>query len=431
MAQRIAIFGAGYIGLVTAACFAELGHTVAVRDIDSDKIAALQAGRIPIFEPGLAELIARNAGRLSFTVDADDAAADAQVVFVCVDTPPTASGDADLSRVWSVVDSMKGAAHLSAFVVKSTVPVGTGARIRAVLDTAGLRHVGYAANPEFTAEGRAVQDFMHPDRVVIGTDDHATAELLAAVHDGIDGPVMAMDVRSAEAVKLMANALLATKISFANEAAAICEATGADVNLVMDAVGADARLGRGFLNAGIGWGGSCFPKDTIGLKALAVNGGYHPQLLSAVIEVNELTRRRAVIRLKEELGTLDGKTVAVLGMTFKPGTDDMRESPATVIVDRLLTEGATVRSWDPMAQPQTTPPWSSTTRCASPLEALTGSDAAMLVTEWPELRDVDWPEAAAAMAAPVLFDGRNLLEPGAMADAGFTYLSVGRATVRG
>lgn len=431
MSQRIAVFGAGYIGLVTAACFADLGHTVVVRDIDTDKIAALQAGRVPIFEPGLAEMIEANASRLSFTADVDAAVVGADVVYVCVDTPPTVSGDADLSRVWAVVQSVKHAPHLKAFVVKSTVPVGTGDRIRTALDAAGLAGVAYASNPEFTAEGKAIDDFMHPDRVVVGARDADTAALIASIHGGVDGPVMAMDVRSAEMVKLMANALLATKISFANEAAAICESTGADVELVMSAVGADARLGAHFLRAGIGWGGSCFPKDTVGLKAMSTNGGYHPQLLSAVIEVNELARRRAVIRLKEELGTLSGKTVAVLGMTFKPGTDDMRESPATVIVARLLAEGAAVRCWDPLATTPAGTPWSQTTRYPSPIEALSGTEAAMLVTDWPQLRDVDWAEAAAAMTSPVLFDGRNLLDPSSMAAAGFTYLSVGRATACG
>jgi UDPglucose 6-dehydrogenase len=428
--SQIAVFGAGYVGLVTAACFAELGHTVTVRDINEAKVTALRAGRVPIYEPGLTEMIERNAARLTFTDDADEAAAAAQIVYVCVDTPPTVSGDADLSRVWAVVESVRNAPHLAAFVVKSTVPVGTGSRIRAALDAAGLAGVGYASNPEFTAEGKAVTDFMQPDRVVIGSEDPATAALIAALHDGLDGPVMTMDVHSAEMVKLIANALLATRISFANEAANVCEATGADVEQVMTAVSADRRLGGQYLRPGIGWGGSCFPKDTVGLKAMASNGGYHFQLLSAVIEVNELQPRRAVIRLREELGKLVGRTVAVLGMTFKPGTDDMRESPATLIADRLLVEGATVRCWDPMARTPSDAPWSQATRCASPLEALAGADAAMLVTAWPELLEVDWAAAAAVMATPVLFDGRNLLNPAAMGAAGFTYISVGRATVR-
>ena len=430
MPRSIAVFGAGYIGLVTGACFAELGHRVVVRDIVPDKVAALNAGDIPIYEPGLSDVIARNAGRLRFTLDADEAATGAEVVFVCVDTPPTVSGDADLSRVWAVVEALQGAVHLKALVVKSTVPTGTGAKIRAYLDRAGLGHVGYASNPEFTAEGRAVADFMRPDRIVIGAFDEASAALVAEIHEGVDGPVMVMDVLSAETVKLTANALLATKISFANEVANLCEATGADVERVMGAVGADRRLGAHFLKAGVGWGGSCFPKDSMALKQLAANSGYPFQLLNAVIEVNDLQRRRAVNRLKEQLGGLSGKTVALLGLTFKANTDDMREAPSTVIAARLLADGATVRCWDPMARLPQHEPWTLTTRHGTPLEAVAGADAAMIVTEWPQLRDVPWEQAKAAMAGPVLFDGRNVLDPQAMAEAGFTYLSVGRATTQ-
>jgi UDPglucose 6-dehydrogenase len=351
MPRSIAVFGAGYIGLVTGACFADLGHHVIVRDIVPDKVAALAVGDIPIYEPGLPDVIARNAARLKFTLDAGEAVAGAEVVFVCVDTPPTASGDADLSRVWAVVEALKGAAHLKALVVKSTVPTGTGAKIRAYLDQAGLGHVGYASNPEFTAEGRAVADFMHPDRIVIGAFDEASAALVAEIHEGVDGPVMAMDVLSAETVKLTANALLATKISFANEVANLCEATGADVEQVMGAVGADHRLGVHFLKAGLGWGGSCFPKDSVALKQLAANSGYHFQLLNAVIEVNDLQRRRAANRLKEALGGLSGKTVALLGLTFKANTDDMREAPSTVIAARLLAAARAVDPGHPARHP--------------------------------------------------------------------------------
>ena len=273
-------------------------------------------------------------------------------------------------------------------------------------------------------------DFMRPDRIVIGAFDEASAALVAEIHEGVDGPVMVMDVLSAETVKLTANALLATKISFANEVANLCEATGADVERVMGAVGADRRLGAHFLKAGVGWGGSCFPKDSMALKQLAANSGYPFQLLNAVIEVNDLQRRRAVNRLKEQLGGLSGKTVALLGLTFKANTDDMREAPSTVIAARLLADGATVRCWDPMARLPQHEPWTLTTRHGTPLEAVAGADAAMIVTEWPQLRDVPWEQAKAAMAGPVLFDGRNVLDPQAMAEAGFTYLSVGRATTQ-
>jgi UDPglucose 6-dehydrogenase len=425
--RNIAVFGAGYIGLVTAACLAELGHTVAVRDIQPERVRLLRAGEVPIYEPGLGELIARNAGRLAFTADADQALAGAEVAYVCVDTPPTLAGDADLSRVWSVVESLKSAPHLLAVVVKSTVPVGTGARVRNVLNEAGLRHVGYVSNPEFTAEGCAVNDFLHPDRVVIGGADPQAVRLVADLHEGVEGPIETMDVASAEMAKLASNAMLMTRISFMNEIAVLCELTGADVEVVAKAVGLDHRIGAHFLRAGIGWGGSCFPKDSEALKQLASNTGHHPQLLNAVIEVNNLQKRRAIQKLKDALGSLDGAQVALLGMTFKPGTDDMREAPSTVLAARLLAEGAKVRTWDPLAEPADgAEPWASTIRCGSPLEALSGADGAIVATAWPQLLEVPWAEAREVMARPVVFDGRNLLDPAAMRELGFTYMGVGR-----
>jgi len=397
-----------------------------VRDINPERVQVLQAGDVPIYEPGLGDLIARNKERLSFTLDLEEALEGTEVAYVCVDTPPSASGDADLSRVWSVVRSLAGAAHLRAVVMKSTVPVGTGSRVRAVLDEAGLALVGYVSNPEFTAEGKAVADFMKPDRIVIGADDPMAGALVESLHAGVDGPVVGMDVRSAEMVKLASNALLATRISFANEIATLCENTGADAEEVLRAVGMDHRLGPHFLRPGIGWGGSCFPKDSEALRQMASNTGFHPPLLSAVIDVNNIQKRRAVQRLTDELGTLAGARVALLGMAFKPGTDDMREAPSTVLAARLLAEGAQVRCWDPLARPAEVEPWTSATRYASPEEAMDGADAAVVVTEWPQLKDVDWARAARSMRRPVLFDGRNLLEPKRMRAVGFTYMSVGR-----
>ncbi|MFE5713440.1 UDP-glucose dehydrogenase family protein [Streptomyces sp. NPDC056501] len=424
--RRVVVFGAGYIGLVTGACLAELGHRVVVRDINPEKVRLLQAGDVPIYEPGLGDMIARNKERLRFTLDLDEALEGAEVAYVCVDTPPSVSGDADLSKVWSVVRSLAGAPHVRAVVMKSTVPVGTGARARALLDEAGLAVAGYVSNPEFTAEGRAVSDFMSPDRIVIGADDPAAAQLIAELHAGIDAPVVTMDVRSAEMVKLAANALLATKISFANEIASLCENTGADAMEVLGAVGLDHRLGPDFLRPGIGWGGSCFPKDSEALRQLASNTGFHPMLLSAVIDVNNIQKRRAIQKLKDVLGDLAGREIVLLGMAFKPGTDDMREAPSTVLASRLLAEGASVRCWDPLARHGEAEPWLSAARYASPEEALEGADAAVVVTEWPQLKDVDWAGAATAMRRPVLFDGRNLLDPARMRELGFTYMSVGR-----
>ncbi|CAM5275249.1 UDP-glucose 6-dehydrogenase OS=Kitasatospora aureofaciens OX=1894 GN=GCM10010502_66370 PE=3 SV=1 [Kitasatospora aureofaciens] len=276
-----------------------------------------------------------------------------------------------------------------------------------------------------------MHDFLHPDRVVIGTDDPDTAKLVAQLHDGVDGPIAQMDVASAEMVKLAANALLATKISFTNEIATICEATGADVEQVVHAVGLDHRLGPHFMRAGVGYGGSCFPKDSRALRALTGNSGYAFQLLTSVIEVNDLQPRRAIQRLKDELGGFQGRTVALLGIAFKAGTDDVREAPSTIIASRLQVEGASVRCWDPLVRPLDEAPWSSATRCLTPLEAMVGADAAIIVTEWPQLRDLAWEQAAAAMAHPLVFDGRNVLDPQQMGALGFTYMSVGRRTVRG
>src|SRR2546421_779922 len=339
---RIAVFGAGYVGLVTGACFAELGHVVTVRDVVPEKIEALRAGRVPIFEPGLEELIERNRERLSFTLDVGEAIAGAELVYVCVDTPPTYSGDADLSRVWTVVDERPEPpdGERPLLVMKSTAPVGTGEKVRHALDTRGLGHVGYVANPEFTAEGSAVQDFLHPDRIVIGSFEPADGDRVEALHAGIDAPVVRADVNSAEMVKLASNAFLMTRISFINEIANVCEATGADVVQVAQGIGLDRRLGPHFLRAGIGYGGSCFPKDSLALKQLASNSGYHFQLLNAVIEVNELQKRRVIGKLKKHLGSLRGTTVALLRLAFKPNTDDVREAPSIVPASRLLAPGA-------------------------------------------------------------------------------------------
>ncbi len=791
--KRIAVFGAGYVGLVTGACFAQLGHDVVVRDVDTAKITALQAGDVPIFEPGLDEVLEQNRERLRFTTDVAEAVEAAEFVYVAVGTPPTYSGDADLSAVWTVVDELPQPDHRIVVVMKSTVPVGTGHKVRHRLDARGLADVGYASNPEFTAEGTALRDFMHPDRIVVGSFDDGDGDAVAALHSGIDAPIVRCDVASAEMIKLAANAALMTRISFINEIANVCEATGADVVRVAEGVGLDRRIGLSFLRAGIGYGGSClvgdetvlvrkdrrtrlvslarlydetepgnaveiltwrpdgdgpeflpvelltrrhyngevlevrtkmgrrvvctpdhpfvtqrgrvlaedltyddwlpvvqgeasgapnrrtrlfvledldeaelppsavivrplrddlaavgtsdlraartghrrgavvrshdvvktsihcmpttsqvtvssrllagwwirtlglgtncytqrlpdliwdeplehkrallsglwlgdgswsyvaqgpsvvleygtvsreladgmlrllgelgivarlkagrtakstvdtywlvvsgadqverllefvpeqrrrrivdsigrqakriaptgyrrrdnaawvrvvdvvrkgysgfvyslevppthtfvttgglvcsncFPKDSLALKQLAANSGYHFQLLNAVIEVNELQKRRVLAKLERHLGTLRGKTVALLGLAFKPNTDDMREAPSLVLAGRLLSEGASVRAWDPVARPHDL---RGVTQVESVEEALTGADAAVIVTEWPQLGELDWAKIAATMSTPVLIDGRNMLDPAAMLGAGFRYEAIGRA----
>src|SRR4051812_8416277 len=422
--SKVGIFGAGWVGLVTGACFAELGHEVVVRDVVAEKIEALQRGEVPFHEDDVPELLTKNASRLSFTLDAKDVA-DCEFLFVCVDTPPTHSGDADLSRVWSVVEGLPELDGHPILVMKSTVPVGTGEKVRVGLDQRGLEHVGYVSNPEFLAEGRAVRDFMNPDRIVVGGFSAADADAVAGLYDKIEAPIVRTDVNSAEMIKLAANAFLMTRISFINEIANVCEATGADVVKVAQGIGLDRRLGPHFLNAGIGYGGSCFPKDSLALKQLASNSGYHFQLLSAVIEVNELQKRRVIGKLKGHLGSLHGKTVALLGLAFKPNTDDMREAPSIVLASRLLAEGADVRAWDPVVRNDDKLP-KAVEIVDSVLDAVRGADAAVIVTEWEELKTLASQEVREAMANPLIIDGRNLLDPEAVRSAGFVYDGIGR-----
>ena len=422
--MRVAVFGAGYVGLVTGACLAELGHDVVVRDVVEAKIEALREGRVPIHEPGLEELLARNGERLTFTTDVPEAVEGADVVYIAVGTPPTYSGDADLSAVWTVVDELPQVDRRVVVAMKSTVPVGTGRAVRHRLDDRGLANVGYVSNPEFTAEGTAVRDFLEPDRIVIGAFEEADGDVVEALHAGIDAPVVRCDVPSAEMVKLAANAALVTRISFINEIANVCEATGADVTTVAEGIGLDRRIGPSFLRAGIGFGGSCFPKDSLALKQLAANSGYNFQLLNAVIEVNELQKRRVIGKLERRIGPLRGKKIALLGLAFKPGTDDMREAPSLVLAGRLLSEGAEVSAWDPVADGRTH--LHGVEVAESALDALDGADGAVVVTEWPELRDLDWAEAGKRMRGNVVVDGRNLLDPDEMRSLGFAYEGIGR-----
>jgi UDPglucose 6-dehydrogenase len=426
--EPLGVIGAGWVGLVTAACFAELGHEVVVRDVLPDRIADLDAGRISIYEPGLTELLAANRERLTFTLDLGQVFDSARIAFVCVPTPPTYSGEADLSAVWHVLDELPEPAERTILVMKSTVPVGTGANVRFRLDGRGLAYVGYVSNPEFLAEGTALRDFRNPDRIVVGAFDDADGDAVAALYEPIDAPVVRADVASAEMVKLASNAFLATKISFINEIANVCEETGADVSLVAQGMGLDRRIGSLFLRPGIGYSGSCLPKDVSALKQLAGNSGYHFQLLTAVIEVNELQKRRVVSKLVKHLGGLRGKTVALLGLAFKPNTNDMRDAPSLILAPRLLSEGAEVRGWDPVALEEARGVLRGVDLRESLLDAVTGADAAVIVTEWDELKDLATPEVLAAMRNPLIVDGRNLLDPDTTRAAGFAYEAIGRAS---
>jgi UDPglucose 6-dehydrogenase len=423
--QPIGVIGAGWVGLVTSACFAELGHPVVVREIVEEKVETLRRGELPIHEPELPELIERNRDRLTFTTDMGELLERTRLIFVCVQTPPTPSGDADLSAVRKAVEEI-GDPEGKALVMKSTVPVGTGRVLRR--EAPGL---AYVSCPEFLREGTAVRDFMEPDRVVIGVDpgDEWAADEVEALYEPLGAPIVRSDLSSAEMIKLASNAYLATKISFINEIANVCDEVGADVIEVARGMGMDPRIGPKFLNAGLGFGGSCFPKDTQALKMLAGNIGYHFQLLNSVIEVNELQKRRVMSKLRKHLEPMVGRRVALLGLAFKPDTDDMREASSLVLAHRLEGEGAKVVAFDPVAGKAAAALLPSVEMADSALDALGGADAVILVTEWPEFAKLDWADVASRMANPLLVDGRNFLDPEPVRAAGITYEAIGRPSL--
>jgi UDPglucose 6-dehydrogenase len=420
--EPIGVVGAGWVGLVTAACFAELGHRVVVREIVPEKVESLQRGEVPIHEPGLSDLIEKNKERLTFTDDMGELLAEARLIFVCVQTPPTVSGDADLSAVQRAVEEI-GEPQGKALVMKSTVPVGTGRTIRR--DEPDL---AYVSCPEFLREGTAIKDFMEPDRVLVGTDpgDEWAGDAVAALYEPLGAPIVRTDLSSSEMVKLASNAFLATKISFINEIANVCEELGADVTDVAKGMGLDDRIGSRFLQAGIGYGGSCFTKDVSALKMLAANSGYHFQLLNSVIEVNELQKRRVMAKLSKHLDSLVGKRVALLGLAFKPDTDDMRGASSLVLAARLQGESAAVVAFDPIAETVAAPLMPGVEMAATAMDALDGADAAVLVTEWSEFTELDWSEVAKRMSTALVVDGRNFLDGDALRAAGITYEAIGR-----
>ncbi len=423
--EPIAVIGTGYVGLVTAAGFAELGSEVWCVDVDAAKIERLNRGEIPIYEPGLAECVARNRERMKFTTELAPALEHARLLFVAVGTPPTYSGDADLSAVHAVVGAMP-ASDRHALVMKSTVPVGTGAAIARIFAEQGKTNFGYVSCPEFLKEGSALDDFMKPDRVVVGDDGSWAGDAVVELYAPLGAPLVRTDINSAEMIKLAANAFLATKISFINEIANVCEETGADVLEVARGMGLDHRIGTHFLKPGIGFGGSCFPKDVSALKQLAGNSGYHFQLLTAVIEVNELQKRRVIGKLQKHVGSLVGKRVALLGLAFKPHTDDMREASSLVLAARLQADGANVTAFDPIAEAEARKLMVGVEFADSALAALDGADACVVVTEWPEFGELDWRAAAQRMNGLVVIDGRNFVDPAPVRAAGFVYEGIGR-----
>ncbi|HEY3117618.1 MAG TPA: UDP-glucose/GDP-mannose dehydrogenase family protein [Chloroflexota bacterium] len=429
---RIAVIGVGYVGLVTAACFADLGNQVTGIDIDRDRVKKLQKGSAPIFEPRLEEIMARNgeAGRLKFTTDYEMGLDGAEFVFVAVGTPSGASGEADLTAPEAAARSIARAMKAPLIIVnKSTLPIGSGDRLERIVREEQTAPIPFhvVSNPEFLREGSAVGDFLAPDRVVLGSDDASAAQAVAELYRVFNAPVVLTDIRTAEMIKYASNAFLATKISFINEMAAICEQLGADVSQVAQGMGLDARIGRSFLDAGLGFGGSCFPKDVRALEFMASVHGCHPQLLRAVLDINRDVRRSAVQKLREALGSLHGRTVGVLGLAFKPNTDDLREAPALEIIHLLQHEEAQVRAYDPEAMEGARASLPGIVFAADPYDVAVGCDALVLVTEWNEFKELDMRRIAESMRTPVLLDGRNIYDPHTMAEAGFTYIGVGRS----
>jgi UDPglucose 6-dehydrogenase len=431
--MRIAVVGTGYVGLVAGVCFAESGNDVVCVDNDASKVRALSKGKVPIYEPGLEELLRRNRseGRLTFTTALAKAVRDSAIVFIAVGTPQGEDGSADLQHVLAVAkDVAKAMNGYKVVVNKSTVPVGTAERVREVIRRETTHPFSVVSNPEFLKQGAAIDDFMKPDRVVIGAEDDRARELMLELYAPFtrtDAPIMVMDCASAELAKYAANAMLATRISFMNEVANVCELVGADVDHVRKAIGADRRIGTSFLFPGVGYGGSCFPKDVKAMMRFAEDSKYDFRILKAVEAVNATQKTRLAAKMKKHFGSLKGKVIAVWGLAFKPKTDDMREAPAIALIESLLSSGATVQVYDPEAMTVAKKHFGSrVTYADANYGALKGADALAIVTEWNEFRRPDFARMRTLMKSPVIFDGRNLFVPAQMKQNGFTYYSIGR-----
>lgn len=429
--KTIAVVGAGYVGLVTGTCFADLGNKVTCIDIDERKIQVLREGGAPIYEPGLQEVIQRNvaAGRLAFTTSYAEGLAGAEFVFIAVGTPSGVDGEADLQYVRMAAESIAQAMdHPLIIINKSTVPVGTGDWVADIIRKHQPAPIDFAvvSCPEFLREGSALADFMAPDRVVLGSLDKEAAEKVAQLHLPLRAPIVVTDLRTAEMIKYASNAFLATRISFINEIANICEKLGADVKEVAAGMGYDKRIGRAFLDAGVGYGGSCFPKDVKALEYMGLLHGAHPALLRAVMEINRDQRRQVIHKLREILGALRGRKIGLLGLAFKPNTDDMRDAPSVEIAHMLLREGATVLGYDPVAHATAARAIPDLPLAKNPYELAEGCDALVLLTEWNEFKHLDLARLRTAMKTPVFIDGRNVYDPAAMREAGFLYRGIGR-----
>jgi UDPglucose 6-dehydrogenase len=440
MAKKIAVVGTGYVGLVTGTCFAEVGNQVVCVDIDAAKVERMKQGEVPIYEPGLEELFERNikSERLSFTTDLAEGVAGAAVIFLALPTPPNEDGSADLSYVLGVAKELGPLLKNYTVVInKSTVPVGTSEQVREAIAANSVAEFDVASNPEFLREGCAVDDFMKPDRIVIGSSSDQAREALQELYEPFtrDGaPILFMDERSAELTKYAANSFLAAKISFMNEIANLCDLVGANVDSIRLGIGSDERIGRRFLQAGIGYGGSCFPKDVMALQKTANDNDYQFKVLNALIDVNEYQKRLLFQKVKAYFnGDLHGKTFALWGLSYKPDTDDIREAPSLYLIDDLLQDGAKVQAYDPEAMPNVARHYgdnSELTLATDEYDALVGADALLIVTEWSTFREPDFERIAKALKQPVIFDGRNIYQPEMMQQHGFYYESVGRPTVQ-
>ncbi|MFQ6000510.1 MAG: UDP-glucose dehydrogenase family protein [Anaerolineae bacterium] len=429
--RKICVIGAGYVGLVTGTCFADLGNQVICVDIDEEKIAKLKAGTIPFYEPGLEEMVRRNAqsGRLRFTTSYPGGIKEAEFVFIAVNTPSGAEGEADLKYIRMAAEGIaKVMDHPLIIVNKSTVPIGTGDWVAEIVEEYADPEIEFAvvSNPEFLREGAAIGDFLNPDRIVLGSTNREAAEQVAQLYLSLRAPIMITDLRTAEMIKYASNAYLANRISFINEIASICEKLGADVKEVAIGMGYDKRIGQAYLDAGLGWGGSCFPKDVKALEHMASIHGCHPQLLRAVMEINRDQRRRIIQTLREIVGTLHGKTIGILGLAFKPNTDDMREAPSIEVIHLLTNEGARIKAYDPVAMEVARGIMPDVTYCSDPYQAAEGSDALIVVTEWNEFQHLDMVRIKELMRQPVLIDGRNIYHPQTLGELGFIYRGVGR-----
>ena len=429
--KHIAVVGVGYVGLVSAACFADLGNRVIALDINEKRIKGLKKGIMPIYEPGLDELVERNVAseRLSFTTSYPEAIKGADFVFIAVGTPSGVDGEADLKYVKSASESVAQVMDGPLIVVnKSTVPVGTGDWVAEIIRTSQPKPIPFAvvSCPEFLREGSAILDFMNPARTVLGSQDYEAADKVAQLHLPLRAPIMITNLRTAEMVKYASNAFLATRISFINEIANICEELGADVKEVSTGMGYDARIGPYFLDAGLGYGGSCFPKDVKALAHMADEKGRHPQLLQAVMDINDDRRRLLVEKIREGVGDFEGKVIGILGLTFKPNTDDLRDAPALDIAERLLKGGATVRAYDPVGMPGAAKLMPAIEMAEDAYALAEGADALVICTEWNEFKQLDLQRIKGLLRNPIVIDGRNIYEPVNMAQLGFTYLAMGR-----